>query len=63
MGNPPIFNISILLGITVCKESKSMADAGRKLFGVSRLNKKTTNDSHRIKQVLAKFDLVFDDLT
>jgi len=59
-----LFDQYLLMGVSqVCKESKSMADAGRKLFGVSRLNKKTINDSHRLKQVLVKFDLVFEDLT
>ncbi|TQV89856.1 AAA family ATPase [Aliikangiella coralliicola] len=58
-----LFDKYLLAGVNeICKESKSMADAGRKLFGVSRLNKKSTNDSHRLKQVLAKFELVFEDL-
>lgn len=58
-----LFDQYLLMGVSqVCKESKSMADAGRKLFSVSRLNKKSTNDSHRLKQVLAKFDLTFDEL-
>jgi len=48
--------------IQVCRDSISLADAGRKLFGVSRLKKKSTNDSHRLKQILSKFDLRFDDL-
>ena len=56
-----LFDQYLLMGVSqVCKESTSMADAGRKLFGVSRLSKKSTNDSHRLKQVLAKFDLTFD---
>ncbi len=58
-----LFDQYLLMGVSqVCKSSKSMADAGRKLFGVSRLNKKSTNDSHRLKQVLGKFDLTFDEL-
>lgn len=57
-----LFDQYLLMGVSeVCKNSKSMADAGRKLFGVSRLNKKSSNDSHRLKQVLAKFNLGFDD--
>ncbi|MET1257113.1 RNA repair transcriptional activator RtcR [Aliikangiella maris] len=48
--------------IEVCQHSQSMAEAGRKLFNVSRLNKKSTNDSHRLKQVLQKYGLSFDDL-
>ena len=57
-----LFDQYLLSGVSqVCKDSKSMADAGRKLFGVSRLNKKSTNDSHRLKQVLAKYGLSFED--
>ena len=45
----------------VCKNSKSMADAGRQLFNVSRLSKKSVNDSHRLKQLLAKYGLGFEE--
>ncbi len=40
---------------------KIKEEAGRKLFNVSRLNKKSANDSHRLKQILAKYDLSFED--
>lgn len=57
-----LFDQYSLLGIAeVCKNSNSMAEAGRKLFNVSRLQKKSTNDSHRLKQVLAKFGFGFED--
>ena len=57
-----LFDKYLLAGVSeVCKSSKSMADAGRKLFNVSRLSKKSTNDSHRLKQVLARFNLRFED--
>ena len=48
--------------VKVCKQSKSMADAGRILFNVSRLSKKSNNDSHRVKQLLNKYNLRFDEL-
>lgn len=52
----------VIAGISeVCHDSKSMADAGRKLFGQSREKKRSVNDSHRLKQILAKYDLDFDD--
>ncbi len=57
-----LFDKYLLMGVSqVCKGSSSMADAGRKLFNVSRQNKKSNNDSHRLKQILAKYDLSFDD--
>lgn len=58
-----VFDQFQLLGLSyACKNSKSMAEAGRKLFNVSRLKKKTVNDSHRLKQLLAKFGVSFEDI-
>ncbi|GAA3943864.1 RNA repair transcriptional activator RtcR [Litoribacillus peritrichatus] len=48
--------------IEVCQQSKTISDAGRKLFNQSRLKKKSVNDAHRLKQYLTRFDLNFDDL-
>jgi len=48
--------------LQICKNSKSLSDAGRKLFSVSRQNKKTPNDTDRVKKYLAKFGLEFDGL-
>ncbi len=48
--------------IEVCKNSNSMADAGRKLFNISRTTKKSNNDSHRVKQLLNSFGMCFEDI-
>lgn len=45
--------------IKVCKTSRSLAEAGRTLFNVSRDKKSSANDSHRVKQYLQKFGLTF----
>jgi transcriptional regulatory protein RtcR len=45
--------------IQICQASQTAAEAGRKLFNVSRLNKAAANDSHRIIQFLGKFGLDF----
>ncbi|PID66105.1 MAG: transcriptional regulator [Gammaproteobacteria bacterium] len=49
--------------ITVCRNSKTQAEAGRKLFARSRQEKinngKTPNDSHRLGQYLKKYRLSF----
>ena len=47
----------------VCANSRSMAEAGRKLFNHSRTQKASTNDSHRIKQILDKYGISFQDLS
>ncbi|WP_394373973.1 hypothetical protein [Acinetobacter gerneri] len=48
--------------IQICRQSKSMADAGRRLFSVSRVERQSTNDSDRVKKYLAKFGVKWDDL-
>lgn len=45
-----------------CQHSQSLAEAGRYLFNVSRQKKKSTNDSHRLKQILERYRLTFQDL-
>lgn len=47
--------------IEVCKTSKSLADASRKLFSNSILEKKSCNDSDRLRKYLAKFGLCWKD--
>lgn len=48
--------------VKVCGDSASAAEAGRRLFDVSRLNKSSRNDSHRLAQFLKKFGLSFEGL-
>ena len=45
--------------IEVCRQSKSRAEAGKKLFAVSRQQRHTTNDSDRLGKYLEKFGLTF----
>lgn len=52
-----------LAGIAqTCRNSRTMAEAGRLLFDQSRKQKKSVNDSHRLKQLLNKYGLEFDQL-
>ncbi|TFW27760.1 RNA repair transcriptional activator RtcR [Massilia horti] len=48
--------------IEVCRKSKTLSDAGRKLFAISRSAKERPNDADRLKKYLARFDLVWDDV-
>lgn len=48
--------------ISVCKESRTLSEAGRKLFSVSREQRKTKNDGDRLRKYLAKFSLQFEEL-
>lgn len=45
--------------IKACQNADSMAEAGRQLFQFSRQDKSTQNDSHRVRQLLTKYQLDF----
>lgn len=45
--------------VEVCRASKSRAEAGKRLFAVSRKRRNTTNDSDRLGKYLEKFGLTF----
>ncbi len=48
--------------IRVCRASKSLAEAGRTLFNVSRTQRASNNDSHRLRVYLQKYGLTFSEL-
>ncbi|WP_323142237.1 RNA repair transcriptional activator RtcR [Massilia phyllosphaerae] len=48
--------------IRVCRASKSLSEAGRSLFAVSRQAKRQPNDADRLKKYLARFGLAWDAL-
>lgn len=43
--------------LRVCEESASLADAGRRLFAVSRQRRRSLNDSDRLRKYLARFGI------
>jgi transcriptional regulatory protein RtcR len=43
--------------LSVVRESRSLSEAGRTLFAVSRRNKEKPNDSDRLRKYLAKFGI------
>ena len=46
----------------VCRESRNLTEAGKKLFAVSRLGKRSVNDADRLSKYLARFGLEFSQL-
>jgi transcriptional regulatory protein RtcR len=46
--------------VGLCRRAKTMSDAGRKLYAVSRDAKAKPNDADRLKKYLAKFGLSWD---
>ncbi len=49
--------------IVVCRLSRSLSEAGRDLFAVSRLSKSSNNDADRLKKYLARFGLGWDSVS
>ncbi|MBH1930503.1 RNA repair transcriptional activator RtcR [Serratia rubidaea] len=48
--------------LTVCRSSSSLSEAGRRLFAVSRQQKKQPNDADRLRKYLARFGLSWDEI-
>lgn len=48
--------------VSVCRESRNLAEAGRRLFCVSRQERKMTNDSDRIRKYLTKWNIDWQDI-
>jgi transcriptional regulatory protein RtcR len=48
--------------LTVCKQCKSLSEAGRKLFAVSRAQRGSTNDADRLRKYLGKYGLEWTHL-
>lgn len=48
--------------IAVCRASPSLSEAGRRLFAVTRSEKKQSNDADRLRKYLARFGLSFEKL-
>ena len=49
--------------IRVCRESRTLSDAGRTLFAASRAQKTSVNDADRLRKYLARFGLQWGDMT
>jgi len=48
--------------LKVCRESRTLSEAGRALFSTSRERKKTVNDADRLRKYLARFALDWREL-
>ncbi len=56
----PFDRPSLAGAIRVCAASRSLSEAGRTLFSVSRTQRKSTNDADRLKKYLARHGLRWD---
>jgi len=48
--------------VQVCRQCPTAAEAGRRLYDVSRLQKASSNDSHRLAVYLRKYGLSFAEI-
>ena len=58
----PFDRVQLEYVIRVCRESKTLSDAGRKLFAVSRTKRAMQNDADRLKKYLDRFGLKWEDV-
>jgi transcriptional regulatory protein RtcR len=63
MALDPFDRVQLEHVIKVCRESKTLSDAGRKLFAVSRAKKAQPNDADRLKKYLARFKLTWAEVS
>lgn len=57
-----IERVQLLEVLQVISETRSMAEAGRTLFAVSRASKSSSNDSDRIRKFLARYNLTYAEV-
>jgi len=48
--------------LRVCRDSRSLSEAGRRLFDQSRGNRRTANDADRLRKYLLRFGLTWNEL-
>ncbi len=46
--------------VLICRQARSLSDAGRKLFDRSRTQRSVVNDADRLRKYLQKFGLSWD---
>jgi transcriptional regulatory protein RtcR len=54
--------VQLLDVVEVCRKSRSISEAGRLLFSVSRRNKRVSNDADRLRKYLSKFGLTWGNV-
>jgi transcriptional regulatory protein RtcR len=55
-------SVQLVEAIRICRTSKTLSEAGRRLFSVSRTLKKSPNDADRLRKYLSRFGLTWDEL-
>lgn len=58
----PFDRVQLAYVINTCRRSRTLSDAGRRLFAASREAKSSTNDADRLKKYLSRFGLSWSQL-
>ena len=58
----PFDRVQLAFVIETCRACRSLSEAGRTLFAISRDLRKSTNDADRLRKYLARFDLEWSDI-
>ena len=58
----PFDRVQLAEVLRVCRASRSLSDAGRALYAVSRTKKSSSNDADRLRKYLARFGLDWKEL-
>lgn len=58
----PFDRVQLEFVIKTCRESKTLSEAGRKLFAVSRTKRSKMNDADRLKKYLSRFKLTWEQV-
>jgi transcriptional regulatory protein RtcR len=58
----PFDRVQLEYVLNVCKNAKSLSDAGRQLFAVSRKQKTKANDADRLRKYLSRYEVFVENL-
>ena len=56
----PFDRVQLEFVVKTCRESKTLSEAGRRLFAVSRVKRSKVNDADRLKKYLKRFGLTWE---
>lgn len=58
----PFDRVQLAHVVATCRKSRSLSEAGRSLFAISRSHRASSNDADRLRKYLARFDLSWQQL-
>ena len=62
-GIDPFDRVQLAEAVRVCRRSRSLSEAGRTLFSVSRTRRSSANDADRLRKYLLRFGLDWEQVT